>query len=80
MKHLTLPLINIEDCYTYTDVLKKLKLPNNGKYNRIVRLYIEYNNINIDHFDKHKNKRKYSLIKKECPICNIKFTTKERKF
>ena len=75
MKIEKLPLINIADCYSKTDIVKKLNLPQNGTSMKKVSEYIEYHKLSTDHFDT-KN-RKYKIILKNCPVCNKEFQTQE---
>ena len=42
-----------------------------------VKLMIKENNINISHFKPNEKKRKYEIIKKECPVCSTLFTTQK---
>lgn len=80
MKIQNLPLVNINDCYNYSDVLRKLKLHINGTTTRACREYIKYNNLDISHFDKKRRKmQKYKFILKKCPVCSNEFETKNNR-
>lgn len=68
----------ISNSYTYSDCIRNLKWPDNGSSYRKIKLIIKNNAIDISHFDRyHRNKerRKYNVIKKTCPICGKKFDT-----
>lgn len=72
-----LPIITIEDCYSYTDVVIKLGLARKGTNTAIAKNYIIKNNLDISHFNKRQKVIKYKEITKTCPVCESKFTTKE---
>ena len=72
-----LPLITIEDCYSYTDVIKKLGLSKNGTNTTLAKNYIITNKLDTSHFNKRQKVIKYKEILKICPVCNSEFITKE---
>jgi very-short-patch-repair endonuclease len=49
----------------------------NGRISKKLSTLIELYNLDISHFDTHHKKRKYSLIKKKCPICGNSFETQK---
>ncbi len=68
----------VESCYNKTDLTKKLKLSLNGHSGNLINLLLEKYQISIDHFDswkKLRERKKLTLIKKICPICNSEFET-----
>lgn len=69
------PLIDISDCYNYSDVMKKLKLPINGRYSKIAKQYIIDNNLSTSHFGTQNRNIKHKQITKVCPVCNANFVT-----
>lgn len=75
MKIDNLPLIDITDCYSKTDISNKLKLPYNGTSMKKVTLYLQHHKLSIDHFDTKRSNRKYNKIIKNCPVCNKEFET-----
>lgn len=78
MKITNLPVLDITDCFTLKEIAIKLGLPLNGRSTKQVREYLTYNNIDSSHLDPNKNKyRKYKIISKECPVCNLVFSTRE---
>lgn len=72
-----LPIITIEDCYTNTDVVRKLHLVENGKSLKLVKDYISAHNLNCEHFKAYKQTPKYKRIIKICPVCSNSFETLE---
>lgn len=60
-----------------TDIIKKYNIPGNGRYRKDIRQYIEKYRIDISHFGKLNNNRKYDIIEKICPICQSLFTTQQ---
>lgn len=77
MKVKNLPLVSIETCYCYQDVIILLKLSINGRNLKLVKEYILLHNLDISHFDRNKKNRKYKVINVICPICLKEFLTKE---
>lgn len=78
MKIIDLPIVTIEDCNSLKDIAIKLKLPLNGRSNQIVKEYLTLHDIDTSGLDPNKNRfRKYTVISKECPICNKTFETLE---
>lgn len=73
-----LPLIDIADCFSKTDLITKLNLPKKGNSYKIVEKYIVDNNLDITHFDSQKNRRVYTKVTKNCPVCETEFTALER--
>lgn len=77
MKISELPLITIEDCNSLRDITVKLKLPLNGRSNKIAKEYLAHHNIDASSLDFNKNRyRKYKVISKDCPVCKKIFETK----
>ena len=67
----------IKNSNSISNVCNKIYGYNNGKNVKLIFEFIEKNNIDTSHFDKYLSKRKYEIIKKICPICNIEFETKK---
>lgn len=67
----------IKDCYSKKDLCNRLNYPLNGSGYRKVNEIIESNNLDITHFDSNKNKRKYKIIEKTCPVCDSVFEARE---
>ncbi len=69
----------ILSCYDKTNFASKLGFTYfNGKISKKIDEIISKNNLDSSHFDskkKHKARRKYPIIKKNCPVCNLKFDT-----
>lgn len=65
----------IKECFSYSDVCRKLNISNNGTGMRKVKKIIEDNQIDISHFDSGYSKRliKYPKITKICPVCDTEF-------
>lgn len=72
-----LPIITIEDCFSFTDVVLKLGLARKGSNTDKVRDYIITHNLDTSHFNKKQKTTKYKLITKPCPVCGKDFETKE---
>lgn len=72
-----LPIINIEDCFNYSDVVLKLGLSRKGKNITTIKEYILKHNLDTSHFKRNKKLIKYNDITKICPTCQKSFTTKE---
>lgn len=72
-----LPIITIEDCYSYADVVIKLGLSRKGTNTVVAKNYIINNNLDTSHFNKRHKVIKYKEITKTCPVCSTKFITKE---
>lgn len=73
MEHIEVKQV-VKECKSKTDVLKKLNLHSNGRNNKKLNLIIEEYHIDISHFDRGASKRrKYEIIKKECPVCGDMF-------
>lgn len=79
MKNLTENII--KNSISYSDVLRKLKKPINGTYIRKLKKKIQEEDFDISHFDPTKARNikntKYKKIKKECPVCETLFETKQ---
>lgn len=69
--------MNIKDCYSKSDVCRKMGWPTNGTGMRKVSKLIESKNLDTSHFDIHKSRRKYDIIEKKCPVCGNKFETRK---
>lgn len=61
---------------SYSELCRRLNIPDNGKYRQKLKDVINNNNIIIPQWDKYKNSRKYEIVEKVCPVCNAKFSTK----
>lgn len=75
MKIEKMPLITIEDCYSFSDVAEKLGLPKNGKSLKKAKEYIGHYQINVDHFNSTIKRMKYQKAIINCPVCNTEFET-----
>ena len=76
MKINELPLINIEDCFSYLDICRKLNISIKGNNFKKIKEYIEYHSLSIEHFKKRINPNtKYKQITKACPVCKTEFNT-----
>lgn len=49
----------------------------NSRIGKLIKKYIQDNNIDTSHFDMQKLNRRWEVIKKECPVCNKIFETKK---
>jgi hypothetical protein len=59
-----------------SEFARALNIPINGNgFKKLEKIIVE-NNLNISHFDKWAWSRKYIILEKVCPVCNIKFQTK----
>jgi very-short-patch-repair endonuclease len=71
----------VSESYDKTELCSKLGINySNGKVNKKVLDYINSLNISTDHFDKSKKnraRRKYPIVKKNCPVCNKEFKTQQ---
>ena len=70
----------VKESFSYSDVLKKLNRPSNGKTHKRLKKEIKDNNLSIEHFDRfkrNKERAKWKTIIKNCPVCNNEFKTKE---
>lgn len=66
----------VNDCYSYSDLARKLRGYTNGTSFRLARKVVKENNLDISHFDRGMAKRfKYEIIKKKCPVCSNEFET-----
>lgn len=66
----------IKECYSYSDLCKKLNFYVNGTGMRKVKEIIEKYNLDISHFDYGLRKKiKYKRVYKICPTCSNKFET-----
>lgn len=65
-------LIACENSNGPAEVLRKLKLPENGTTRAYLKKISKEYQVQIP---KYIPKRKYELIQKECPVCKIKFKT-----
>jgi hypothetical protein len=64
----------IIDCNSKADILRNFDLVINGRNHKKMDKIIKEYGIDISHFDGGRSKRrKYSRIKKECPVCNTLF-------
>ena len=67
----------IRESISYNDACVKIFGYSSGKALKILRDFVCNNSIDISHFDKYGKNRKYKIVEKVCPICSVKFTTKE---
>lgn len=68
----------INDCYSLSDVSRKLCGYVNGSGIRKATELVEKNNLDISHFDNGISKKaKWKVITKECPVCGTEFETRE---
>lgn len=68
----------IRESKSRSEVCKKLGLNPNGNNIKKLEKFIEVNKIDISHFLSYgKYYKKYSIIKKECPVCKNIFQTKK---
>ena len=65
----------IKNSKSKSDVYRIMGWPINGASGRRLKIYIEDNNVSIDHFEKGFANRKHFEIEKICPICDKKFKT-----
>lgn len=49
----------------------------NGKISKKISLILQEYNISTNHFDLYIKNRKFSIVEKNCPICNKLFNTKQ---
>lgn len=47
----------------------------NGRVWKKIAKLLSANNISVTHFNRHKSKRKYPIVEKRCPVCDIVFKT-----
>lgn len=68
------PKVDISDCFTKIDIIKKAGIPLTNYGKLLVNEYILHYNLDISHL---KMLRKtYTDINKQCPVCNKEFKTK----
>lgn len=71
----------VKDSVSFYEVLRKIKLPNNGTGQRKTKKLIQDFGIDTSHFSfrasVEKFHRKYKLIKKNCPACGKEFQASE---
>jgi very-short-patch-repair endonuclease len=60
---------------SYADLSRYYGFGDNGEIHKYFRNIIEKNNISIFHWQRGLLRRKYKVVKKECPICKSVFTT-----
>lgn len=75
MKLEKLPLISIADCFSKSDIARKLNLPLKGQTLQLISEYIIHYQLSIDHFSRNIKNKIYPDIIKECPSCKKDFTT-----
>ena len=69
-----------KNSYSKSDVAREMGWHVNGNGIRKVNNLINNYSIDISHFDrsrKQREKRKYKIIKKECPVCGDEFETQK---
>jgi len=67
----------IKESYSINSICEKIYgYRNKGTVNKIKKIIDKYE-INIEHFCKGINNRKYEIIIKNCPVCKIDFNTKK---
>lgn len=68
----------IKESKSKADVLRVLNLSINGRNHKSLNNVIDKYNLDISHFNRGVDKkRKYDIVKKECPICGEIFETKK---
>lgn len=70
-----LPIITIDDCFSYSAVARKLGLSRKGKSIEVAKEYVIKQKLDVSHFTR-KVQIKHTILNKECPVCNKTFTTK----
>ena len=69
----------VKECFSISDLCRKLKLPTGGSGYTKAKKIISECNLDISHFDGgRKNRFKYELIYKDCPVCGRNFKTQKR--
>ena len=67
----------VKECHSYNDLSVKMFGFSNGKTLKKLRNFVFNNRLDTTHFDVRKNKRKYEIIEKICPVCGKTFTDKK---
>jgi hypothetical protein len=71
----------VKDSVVLSEVLKKLKVPENGRYRKKIKNLLSSYGIDTNHFSYeayiNKFQRKYKIVKKSCPVCSKEFEVKE---
>lgn len=64
---------SIQDCFSFTDIVKKFNYKYNGRITKLIKEYTIQEGIDTTHF----KPLKYKQIEKTCPICNSLFKVKQ---
>lgn len=65
-----------KESYCRSEIARKLGIAyTNGSVSREIDYLIQKYEVNIDHFDYGRKRRKHKKIKKKCPVCNKIFDT-----
>lgn len=64
---------SIQDCFSFTDIVRKFNFNYNGRITKLLKEYTIKEGIDTSHF----KSLKYERIEKVCPICNSTFTVKK---
>lgn len=69
----------VSGCFDRTDFAKRLGFTYfNGKVSKKIAQLVEQHGLDISHFDQSKKvkaRRKYPIVKKNCPVCGKEFET-----
>ena len=67
----------IKESYSINSICEKIYGYSNKVTIEKIKKIINKYEINIEHFCKGRNNRKYEIIKKVCPICSLEFETQK---
>ena len=70
-------MIDINDCYSYSDVVRKLGKSVNGTSSKYAKKLISENSLDTSHFRLGVANIRYKVIEKVCPVCGNTFKAQE---